>query len=644
MKLRLLCLLLFILHWSLVYAEEIDGRALFKRGKDELEGNKYEDAIKSLSAAEQEFTLLGDYALFWLSEAYQETGKHTDSIKTIRKLLKKYPNSPFIRKARIREITEAQKVSEENIQQLFESFIKDYPDEAEIKYAYAQWLKKCDMIDKAKSIFKEIYLNAGPFSELACSELNSSDIEVEDLVERASNLMKLRNFVEAESAYRTALEKEEGKLKNRILKDLGYSLFKQKKYLMAAEAYKDANDMFWRIRSLYRAGQMELFNSALDEFLKTEDKRAGFFLIAVASDKRRQGKIEEALKTYQNVLELYPLEAEDALWGMGWTYFLTREYRKAVDVFAKLYEEYKDTRYLYWKARSLEASGEDASDIYHALSKTRRDFYSAISCVRKGGCSGESVYSEILKTPNKTIPLKAALSSQKKFDRVEMLLEIDLKKEVRLELIHISKSITSIEDLLYLCSKFQDIGEYKYVVILSERLLYQKELHHLYYPLAYWDTVEVISQKYDVNPFLILSVMREESRFDPCAKSTAGAIGLMQLMPQTALRLDKHLQLGIDNASQIYNVKNNIHLGTFYLGALIKEFGSPVYALAAYNAGEDKLREWMKTGDYKSIDEFIEDIPYKETRNYVKRVITTFLEYRRYSADKGETENPLENL
>ena len=644
MKLRLLCLLLFTLHCSLVYAEEIDGKALLKKGKEELEGGRYEDAIKSLSTAKMEFPILGDYALFWLSEAYQETCNHTDSLKTIRTLLKNYPNSPLIKKARIREITEAQKVSEENIQQLFESFIKDYPDETEIKYAYAQWLKNCDMIDNAKSIFKEIYLNAGPFSELACSELNSSDIGTEDLIERASNLMKLRNFTEAESAYRTALEKVDGKLKNEILKNIGYSLFKQKRYLMAAEAYKDANDMFWRIRSLYRAGQMESFNSALDEFLKTEDKRAGFFLIAVASDKRREGKIEEALKTYQNVLELYPLEAEDALWGMGWTYFITGEYRKAVDVFAKLYEEYNDTRYLYWKARSLEASGEDASDIYYALRKTRQDFYSAISCVRKGGCSEESEDSEIVKSLNKSLPLKAALPSQKKFDRVETLLELGLKKEVHLELIHISKSISSIEDLLYLCSKFQDIGEYKYVVILSERILYQKELHHLYYPLAYWDTVEVISQKYNVEPFLILSVMREESRFDPHAKSTAGAIGLMQLMPQTALRLDKHLQLGIDNTSQIYNVTNNIHLGTFYLGTLIKEFNSPVYALAAYNAGENKLKEWMKTGNYKSIDEFIEDIPYKETRNYVKRVITTLLEYKRSSVDKRETEKPLENL
>jgi soluble lytic murein transglycosylase len=217
----------------------------------------------------------------------------------------------------------------------------------------------------------------------------------------------------------------------------------------------------------------------------------------------------------------------------------------------------------------------------------------------------------------------------KKFDRVEVLFELGFSREAFVELMHISKATTSIDDLLYIGSKFQDLGEYKYVVNLTERLPYIESLHHLRYPPAYWDTVASISQKHSVDPFLVLSVMREESTFDPNVKSTAGALGLMQLMPQTAFRLDSNLQLGITNTSQVCTIKNNIHLGTYYLSTLIKEFGSYAYALAAYNAGEEKVRKWIQKRKYKSIDEFIEDIPYSETRNYVKRVMTTFFEYKR---------------
>jgi len=619
---------MFIFHCSIVYAEDVDGKAFLKKGKEELEGKKYEDAIKSLSIAKKEFTLLGDYALLWLSDAYHEIGNHTESLKAIRTLLKRYPDSPLRKRARIREIKEAEELSEENIQKMFESFIKDYPKDVEIKYAYAQWLKKHD-VDIAKSIFKEICIYAGPFSDLACNEICPSDIQVTDLIERASNQMKLMDFKGAESTLWSALEKDDGSLRNEILKSLARSLFKQKRYLEAAGIYESTNEKFWRVYSLYRAGGKESFNSALEELLKTGDKRAGTILVAVASDKRGNGESEEALKIYQNVVEQYPSERENALWGIGWTYFLTGEYGKAADIFTKLYEEYRDTKYLYWKARSLEASGKDAQELYHTLQKKDRDFYSTLSYIKTEGGLEKSNDCEIPKSLKDAISVRGPLSTTQKIDRIEVLFELGLSKEALLELIHISKTTTSIDDLLYIGSKFQNLGEYNYIVNLTGRLPYIDRLYRLCYPRAYWDTVEVTAQRHGVDPLFILSVMREESMFDPEARSTAGAIGLMQLMPQTAFRLDSNLQLRINNISQIRNIKNNIQLGTYYLSTLIKEFGSYIYALAAYNAGEEKVKKWIQKGTYKSIDEFIEDIPYSETKNYVKRVIVTFFEYKR---------------
>jgi soluble lytic murein transglycosylase len=642
---RFLFFLLFIAYCSSVYGCEIHGKAYLKKGKHELEGGKYEDAISSLSAAEREFPMLGDYAVLWLSDAYHETGGHKESLKTVRALLKRYPHSPLGKKARIREIKEAEEVSEESIQQTYESYMKDYPGDTEIRYLYGRWLKQNGKKDIAESTFKDIYVDAGPFSDMAYSELSSSDISVEDMIKRASNLMKVLDFKGAESACKSAMSKDDGRLKNEILKGLGLSLFRQRKYREAAEAYKKAGDGYWEVRSLYRAGEKELVNSALEELLKSRDKRAGSILVSVAADKRRDGKIEEAIKTYQNVIEQYPSETEDALWGIGWTYFITGEYKKAADVFTKLYDTYKDTKYLYWKARSLEAGGEEVFKIYHTIMGKGRDFYSIMAYTKTKRSSEQSNINETRKFFRITTPVKMGSIALSRNDRIEALLDLGLSKEALSELIYISKSLSSMEDLLYVCSKFQELGEYKYSVRLAVKAPYVEELHRFRYPLAYRDIVGGLSGKYNLDPLLVLSVAREESRFDPEARSAAGALGLMQVMPRTAYRLDNNLKLGIDSSHEMFNVKNNFYFGIYLLSNLINEFGSYSYALAAYNAGEETVRKWLQKGNYKSIDEFIEDIPYSETRDYVKRVITTFFEYKRISSpEDGLIEIPIEKL
>ncbi|MEW6001290.1 MAG: tetratricopeptide repeat protein [Nitrospirota bacterium] len=645
MWLRLALFLLFSLHSTLVFGEEIGGKALLKKGKCDLENQKYTDTIINLSMAEKEFPLLGDYALFWLSEAYYEAGNYEDSLKTIRNLLIKYPDSPLKKKARIREIAGAEKTSQDNIQEIFESYIKEYPSDSEMKYLYARWLKEKGQSNKAKLIFKDIFVSADPFSEMARNELTSSDLTTEDLINRASNLMNSMDFKGAESLFRSLLSNVNENLKNEVLEGLGRSLFRQKKYREAAEVYKNLNEKYWEVRCLYRAGEKEAFDSALTELVRTGDKRAGPILLTVASDKRKDGQTEEALKIYQTVMEKFPSETEEALWGTGWTYFLTGEYKKAADILTKLYDINNDSKYLYWKARSLEVSGEDAAELYHSLTWKERDFYGIMSYVRKKISAEKSGWGEDQKSLYAKILFRTNPVAIKKIDRIEALLEFGLLKETLSELIHASKYTSSMEELIYLFSKFKELGEYKHMVSLAGKMPYKEDLQPFCYPLAYFDTVEELSKKKNLDPFLVLSVMKEESMFDPKARSNAGALGLMQVMPQTAYQLGRTLQLPIDNPQQIFDVKNNLGLGIYYLKLLIEEFGSYSHALAAYNAGEEIVKKWLQKGNYKSVDEFIEDIPYSETKDYVKRVITTFFEYKRvYPAEKDPKEISLGKL
>jgi peptidoglycan lytic transglycosylase len=640
---RFLIIILLIASALPVYAMETDGKACLKKGKEQLENKKYEDAIAPLSRAAKENSLLGDYALLWLSDAYHETGNHKESLKAIQTLLNNYPDSPLEKKARLREINESELTSEDNIQQLFESYTRDYKGDQEVKYLYAQWLKKNNKTEQAKKVFKELYIGAGPFSCMSYGELTPSDISVDDLVRRAANFMNAMDYKSAESALRSALSKDAEAMRKDILKALGYSLFKQKRYSEAAEVYRQAKEKYWEMRSRYRAGEKDTIESSIEELLSGDDKKLASILIAVASDKRREGKKEEAIDLFGKVKDSYATASEDALWGIGWTYYLNREYKEASDIFTKLYNRYSDSKYLYWKGRSIEAEGEDASQIFQQLPEKRRDYYSTLSHSKNRSGIERSSITDNQRIKKMVTPVQKGMV--KRIDRIDTLLDLGFSKEATAELIYLSKKTNSLDDVFYICSKLQELGQYKYSVRLAVRVPYTQALLQFLYPLAYWDTVEKLSKKYHVDPLLILAIVREESRFDSDARSSAGALGLMQLMPKTAYRFDKKVKLGIHSSNDILHAKHNLNLGMFYISSLIREFGSYAPAIASYNAGEDIVKQWLQNGKYKSADEFIEDIPYQETRRYVKKVLTTFLTYKRIFSEGEEIiDIPIEKL
>ncbi|MGD9537887.1 MAG: lytic transglycosylase domain-containing protein [Alphaproteobacteria bacterium] len=152
------------------------------------------------------------------------------------------------------------------------------------------------------------------------------------------------------------------------------------------------------------------------------------------------------------------------------------------------------------------------------------------------------------------------------------------------------------------------------------------------YPLAALPLAEADPR---LEPALVLALSRQESEFDPRAKSKAGALGLMQLMPTTAQHVAKSKGISVREADLIRSPALNVQLGSAYLANLIDGFGgSYVLALAAYNAGPANVRQWIATNgsplDIASIDviDWIELIPYAETRNYVQRVLEGVQVYR----------------
>jgi soluble lytic murein transglycosylase len=149
------------------------------------------------------------------------------------------------------------------------------------------------------------------------------------------------------------------------------------------------------------------------------------------------------------------------------------------------------------------------------------------------------------------------------------------------------------------------------------------------YPLPFRKTVERWATASSVDPDLLQALMREESRFNPWARSPTGALGLTQLMPRTALYVARGLKLGRPKPGMLYRPALNIRLGAAYLAELLSEFeGSQVRAVAAYNAGPSAVWQWVQARPDEEVDEWVERIPFSETRDYVKRVLGSYGAYR----------------
>ncbi len=605
-----------------VFTEQLDGRAYLKKGKLELDTGRLDDAVQSLLIARREFPLLGDYASIFLSDAYHRLGDHVRALDAATFLIHTYPGSPLLKKARSAEIRESKECDDGQALKLYEAYTKDYPDDDTISMDFGLYLKQHGDTTKASAVFKTLYIKGCSFAGPALAELNPGDITVADLIARSTNLMKRYEFSQAAKDLRKALQTDDGGRKDEILRNLGQTLFRQKEYKEAAVIYDRAHDLYSKARSLYRAGDKQGFDKALHVLLDKNDQKAGELLNAAAGDRRRAGDYREAAKLYSDVLAKFPAEEEEALWGSGWTWFLSAEYRKAADVFARLSAKYDDPKYRYWQARSIEALGEDASGIYRQISRIDNNFYGFMAQVKI------QAEGKIIPVSQRETALNAPAGEQWK-NRIEALVELEMHKEAVYELTCAAKKIESQSGLLYILSKFHELGEYRKAVGIATKMPYTEKLHRYWYPMAYWDEVSGAARKYDLDPMVALSVMREESHFDADALSVAGARGLMQIMPQTAYRLDRTAKLGIQKDSQIHDVRTNINLGVFYLKSLSGEFRTIAHALAAYNAGEAAVRKWEKDGSYKNIDEFIEDIPYGETQNYVKKVLTSYFQYRK---------------
>jgi soluble lytic murein transglycosylase len=291
----------------------------------------------------------------------------------------------------------------------------------------------------------------------------------------------------------------------------------------------------------------------------------------------------------------------------------------------------------YWHARALERGGQSAAAtaIYQALAQsTASNYYPELAARRIAAPPAQLAGAGAPEPAYSAVPSVAAGSlTAFHLSRVATLKALgltDLEPRELRALADEGPADPRVRD--FVLAELQRTGSWYEAIEVTVRLekygsLDPSTTERLRYPRAYWDLIAAAASRDALDPYLVLALTRQESLFNPQARSVSDARGLMQLMPATADRVGP--SAGVVQASlNLYDPSLSVRVGTVYLKNLFDMFGGdPFKAVAAYNAGEHAVQQWNAKypGDD---DQWVENIGFRETREYVKRVIGGLREYR----------------
>jgi soluble lytic murein transglycosylase len=287
----------------------------------------------------------------------------------------------------------------------------------------------------------------------------------------------------------------------------------------------------------------------------------------------------------------------------------------------------RDSAWRYWRARALTATGQpEAADALHATLATESHFYGLLAAEALG--RGE----EKMQQPRRSAaPVDAAalaaFGARADVRRVVKLAELEMRAEAQREWVVIVRGAD--DDALLLAADYaRRAGLYDRAINTADRTATRHD-YTLRYLMPYRDEFAAAAREHQVDEALLFGIARQESRFATGIVSSAGAVGLMQLMPATARWVARELKRTDYRPAKIADVATNTDFGAFYFKYWLERLGAqPALAAAAYNAGPGRAQAW-RTGAPLEGAIWVETIPFNETRDYVKKVLANAVYYAR---------------
>lgn len=384
-------------------------------------------------------------------------------------------------------------------------------------------------------------------------------------------------------------------------------------------------------------------------------------LWALARLQEERQDLARAMALYQRLAQEFPTheQAAASLWQAGWLQYRQHHYQPATTLWQGFEQHFPRSpllpQVLYWQARAAHQSGQKdtALRLYQRLlADYPSHYYSTQAPANLQQAGGRSTLVADTSRPMTPVPLHdptlLAESAQKQpsrarfhLIRTQELHQLQMYQPAGQEIRVLAPLLPHTPAAQYLLASLyidnqQRSTAFRVLNGVLEALSPEavrglpREFWTTLYPQVFWPEISQQTQAKGLNPYLLLSIMRQESAFNPAAISSSGARGLMQLMPTTAQEVLTRLKLPPEPASRLHDPPLNITLGTHYFAGLMQRYqGNVVLALAGYNAGPGRATRWREQWAGVPTDECIERIPLDETRTYVKLILRNLMIYER---------------
>jgi len=630
----------------------------------------YAKVIDPLNRAKPRSGDLGDYVRYYLGAAYLQTNRNAEAITTLGDFRQTYPESLLVRDA---DVLYGQALLADNRPQEVITLLEKsrQPTRADLELTLGRAYVANHQPDKALPILRNIYFTM-PLSD----EAEQADIELKKLNapqpvaldvrrSRADLLFKGKRFADAASEYHDLLAQAAPEQRPDIqlaeatsLRRAGRSREAKQLFESMQAATPDQN-----AERIFNLGEIARGSDDNDAFLRVVDelRRTAPTSTWLEQSLLSEGNIyllkkdyDKAIDAYRELQQRFPNggRASYAHWKTSWLSLRQGRGTDAKSGFEQQIALYPTSgevpAALYWRGRLAEEDSDPtmATAYYQKISERFRNFY-----------YGELARQRMAKLKSPADPPHYALldrippvSSMSKASDVVPTDDLRVQKARLLEngalLDFAVRELQASDDpnkSAWLPAEtarmYRDIGRYDRAIGILKRAVpnyfaidlpsLPRSYWEALFPKPYWVDLKRFSNENSLDPYLVASLIRQESEFNPNAVSNKNAVGLMQLLPKVGKGVAKQEKLKHYDSSQLFIPATNLQLGTRYFRSMVDKFGGFEYALAAYNAGSDRVEDWQGDGKYRDIDEFVESIPFTETREYVQAIMRNANVYRK---------------
>ncbi|MGC2239003.1 MAG: transglycosylase SLT domain-containing protein [Pyrinomonadaceae bacterium] len=659
------------------------------RARIRFEANDFINAAEILdSNVFREKTNVADYALWLRGRALQNAGRHAEAMNAFANLTREFPNSLRSREAKLLWANSALQSGQAA---QIPNFLKDLTDknDADALLVAAKSFETQNNQPEAVKLYRKIYFfgagsNAAKEAEAKLTFLSQplTPQNAEEIAARADKLYAAKNYAEAQTAYDNLLLSFPNAATPQIQLKRIITFSNVRKMTEAQNAFnsipqsaKEKEEAAYQLALGYAKNRLWAQARAATDEMRRNFPNGNLtpkaFIDVGMSARDAKNKLEE---TYflQTSINYYPnaTAVAGAQFELAWLEHDGKNFVKSSQMLTEHLARYADKdstnrgKAGYWAARDSERAGKinESCALYEAvIYRYGANWYGYLALQKltslrsQGKCQNAQSSSQNPLVSKaianlKTVTVAAETSTAAELERAEKSEQLstvglfdwaineleEAKKtaqnspKINLALAkHYRMKGDQVNALLALAKSYPD-----YAQMFPEEM--GREEWDIFYPLTNWSDIKYWSAQRNLDPYQVAGIIRQETIFDARAKSGANAYGLMQLLIPTARATAKKYNSTTTSifGDTLFQPALNIELGTAYMRDQFDKFGRFEYVAVAYNAGPGRVAPWRASLPFE-MDEFVEAIPFKETKGYVQGVVRNSAQYRRLYDDNG---------